>query len=115
MPRPTSRNPSLPAWAVWVLMMALLNPLCCHLMPHFEADPHQEELCYSEKNCKCPGKPEAVSSICLVLSVHPSVEPLTQTVSIAAPKALLLSRRLLSGDPPTLAPPLRILFSVFRI
>jgi hypothetical protein len=49
------------------------------------------------------------------VSVHPSVEPLTQTVSIAAPKALLLSRRLLSGDPPTLAPPLRILFRVFRI
>jgi hypothetical protein len=100
---------------VWVLVLALLNPLCCHLMPHFQADPHQESLCYSEKNCKCAGKPEAVFDAPLILSVSLLAEPLTRTLAVALPRDLLLAQRLPGGDPPTLAPPLRILFRVFRI
>jgi hypothetical protein len=109
------RNPSLPAWAVWVLVLALLNPLCCYLMPDFQADPYQEKLSYSETHCDCAGKPEAVFGAALVLSMCLSVESSASSGVITPPKDLLLAHRLPGGDPPSLAPPLRILFRVFRI
>ncbi|ATC64347.1 hypothetical protein CMV30_10490 [Nibricoccus aquaticus] len=42
-----------------VLVLALLNPLCCRYLPTFDAEPPQHQFSIAENECDCPGKPEA--------------------------------------------------------
>lgn len=95
-----------------VLVLALLNPLCCRYLPTFDPEPPQHQFSIAENECDCPGKPEAVR--------HDSKAPVFSLVII---ERLPLP---LTPDPvrspissPTLghirglAPPAHILFRTF--
>ena len=114
MPRFRARDFLPPAWVVWILIAALANPLCCHLMPGFQAEPPPEETHLQADKGLCAGKPEAVRDAPLVWAAALAVISAPPR-TFPAPPTLRLPPRTGSGDPPGPARSLRILFRVFRI
>jgi hypothetical protein len=95
-----------------VLVVALLNPLCCHYLPTFDAEPAQHQLSIAANECDCPGKPDAAR--------HESKAPAFSLVVIGrlplswiadSARSHVLSP--LFGHIRCLAPPAHILFRTF--
>lgn len=95
-----------------VLVLALLNPLCCHYLPTFDAEPPQHQFSIAENECDCPGKPKAarhttnapVFSLVIVERLPLPLTPDPARSPISSP---------VFGHIRCLAPPAHILFRAF--
>lgn len=105
---------TLAAILAGVVVFALANPFCCHLLPHFEAEPGLGEVTMDEVAAPCPGKPEAVTE---PGALHPDFVAVTvdrielDTIVVPVSAARLVCER--KARPP--GPPRWVLFGVFLI
>jgi hypothetical protein len=51
---------TLPPLWVALLVLVVLNPFCCHLLPYFETEPQPSEGIWVEATGVCAGKSEAL-------------------------------------------------------
>ena len=85
-------------------VLALANPFCCHLLPHFAAEQAQAEVAFDGMDQKCPGKPDAQRECVLKVG-----EPLPAELwhrAIVVPIGLLERSAAPRGARPAVPPPL---------
>ncbi len=99
---PRLRRFSVAAVLTALLVLALVNPFCCHLLPFYAAEVVQTETAFDTVDASCAGKPEAVADGELVLAPPPvlglpvAILPLLLS-QVAPPNARLQPE---SGGPP---------------
>jgi len=105
---------TLAAILAGVVVFALANPFCCHLLPLYEAESGLGEVAVDEVASPCPGKPEAVKE---PGALHPEfvavtvdrIEPAVRQVPEPA------SRPACDRNVATAGPPRWVLFGVLLI
>ena len=95
-----------------VLVLALANPFCCHLLPFYSAEVVQTETALDTVDASCAGKPEAVTQGELVLAPPPV---LGLPVSILPLLLGKVARPMGRGQPEPGGPARHKLLGIYRV